>query len=55
MRFLFRIDLILYVGAGKKFGILNFATKQGVSCKNFWNFGTVALSFVFGNYYLIMG
>ena len=25
------------------------------SCKNFWNFGTVALLFVFSNYYPIMG
>ena len=24
------------------------------SCKNFWNFDTVLLSFVFGNYYPIM-
>ena len=31
MRFLFRLDLSLYAGAGKKIGILNFATKQGAS------------------------
>ena len=31
MRFLFRLDLSLHTGAGKKIGILNFATKQGVS------------------------
>ena len=30
MRFLFRLDLILHAGAGKKIRILNFATKQGV-------------------------
>ena len=28
MRFLFRLDLILHASVGKKFGILNFATKQ---------------------------
>ena len=31
MRFLFRLDLSLHAGAGKKIGILNFATKQGVN------------------------
>ena len=29
MGFLFRLDLSLHAGAGKKFGILNYATKQG--------------------------
>ena len=29
MRFLFRLDLSLHAGAGKKFGIWKFATKQG--------------------------
>ena len=33
MRFLFRLDLSLHAGAGKKFGILNYATKQGLRQK----------------------
>ena len=33
MRFLFRLDLSLHVGAGKKFRILNYATKQGANRK----------------------
>ena len=41
MRFLFRLDLNLYAGAGKKIGILNYATKQGLSrCSHFlWEAG----------------
>jgi hypothetical protein len=31
MYFLFCVDLSLHVGAGNFFGILNYATKQGVS------------------------
>ena len=30
MRFLFRLDLSLHAGAGKKIGILNYTTKQGL-------------------------
>ena len=30
MRFLFRLDLSLHVGAGKKFGIWNFVTEHGL-------------------------
>jgi hypothetical protein len=30
MRFLFRLDLSLYAGAGKKFGILIFGTEHGL-------------------------
>ena len=30
MRFLFRLDLNLHAGAGKKIGILIFGTKHGV-------------------------
>ena len=33
MRFLFRLDLSLHAGAGKKFGIWNFVTKHGLSQK----------------------
>ena len=29
MRFIFRLDLNLHAGAGKKFGILNLGTKHG--------------------------
>ena len=32
MRFLFRLDLSLHTGAGNFFGILNYATKQGLFC-----------------------
>ena len=31
MRFLFRLDLSLHAGAGKKFEILNFVTKHGLN------------------------
>ena len=31
MRFIFRLDLNLHAGAGKKIGILNLETKHGVS------------------------
>ena len=31
MYFLFRLDLNLHVGVGKKFRIINFATKQEVN------------------------
>ena len=31
MHFLFRLDLNLHAGAGKKFEILNLGTKHGVS------------------------
>ena len=36
MYFLFRLDLSLHAGAGKKFGILNYTIKQGlIQCNNF--------------------
>ena len=31
MRFLFCLDLNLFAGAGKKFGIWNFASKHGLT------------------------
>ena len=37
MCFLFRLNLSLHVGAGKKIGILNFATKQGVGVNRVWS------------------
>ena len=33
MRFLFRLDLNLHADAGIFFGILNYATKQGLTVK----------------------
>ena len=40
MRFLFRLDLSLHAGAGKKFEILVLVTKQGLrKVLNRWNIG----------------
>ena len=46
MRFLFRLDLSLHAGVGKKFGILNYATKQGLHTAFPAPFGVVRSSIV---------